>query len=178
MFVLDGYTTCNPSETVQLLASAHYLGPVRNGRIAFAQWSAGIMVAAQVWKLPTSRRLPNDGTWLELSRWCLTTDAGQNAGSRQHAFAVKWIRTNMPTVTTLVSYSDPSQGHTGSLYKACNWEWAPTWHRLRPPPSGNGRWAPGAPQSVKDRWVFHVRNDPRCAELLRVNDEALNRKGW
>ena len=37
-------------------------------------------------------------------------------------------------VSTVVSYSDPSAGHTGSLYRACNWIWAPTWLRLRPPP--------------------------------------------
>ena len=47
-----------------------------------------VMVACQVWRWPTARMLPSDGSWLELSRWCLTADAGRNAGSRtgQHRF--------------------------------------------------------------------------------------------
>jgi hypothetical protein len=75
---------------------------------------------------------------------------------------------------TLVSYSDPSAGHTGSLYRACNWTWAPTWHRLRPPPTGNGNWGGGKSQAVKDRWVFHVaRKDPARAGLVVTDRGAI-----
>ena len=38
------------------------------------------------------------------------------------------IKLDVPQVTTVISYSDPSAGHTGALYKACNWKWRPTWH--------------------------------------------------
>ena len=85
----------------------------------------------------------------------------------------KHLREFMPHVTTVVSYSDPSVGHTGALYKACNWEWAPTWHRLRPPPTGNGSWRDGEQQSVKDRWVFKLAKDARRDEILSVKDAAL-----
>lgn len=81
-----------------------------------------------------------------------------------------------PQVTTMVSYSDPSQGHTGALYKACNWAWAPTWHRLRPPPSGNGSWKDGKVQSVKDRWVFALKEDPRRAGILSIKDDSILRR--
>jgi hypothetical protein len=74
-----------------------------------------------------------------------------------------------------VSYSDPSVGHTGALYRACNWWWAPTWHRLRPPPSGNGSWSDGRVQSVKDRWIFPLRPDPDRAGVLLVKDASLLR---
>ena len=80
----------------------------------------------------------------------------------------KELLAQFPELTTVVSYSDPSQGHTGALYKACNWQWRPTWHRLKPPPTGNGSWKDGVIQSVKDRWVFELRADPRRAEILRV----------
>jgi len=73
-----------------------------------------------------------------------------------------------PEVTTCVSYSDPSVGHTGALYKACNWQWAPTWHRLKPPPTGNGSWDGQTQQSVKDRWIFRLRPDAQRADILRV----------
>lgn len=150
------------------LLARHYLGPVSRG---FA-WSDefGVLVLAK----PTSRRLPQDGTWLELIRWCLL--GTKNGGSMQWRQVRKALRVEVPFVTTIISYSDPSQGHTGALYKACNWQWAPTWHRLRPPPSGNGSWANGKPQSVKDRWVFALKHDERRHAILSVKDDSILRR--
>lgn len=148
----------------------HYLGKATRGFV----WSDefGVVVFAK----PTSRRLPSDGSWLELTRWCLV--GTKNGGSRQWARVRRHIQTTYPEVTTIVSYSDPSVGHSGSLYKACNWRWAPTWHRLRPPPSGNGRWtASDKVESVKDRWYFPLRSDERRIELLTVSDKSLVRRG-
>lgn len=156
-----------PRTVAHFLDERHYLGSTGRG---FA-WSDeyGVLVLAK----PTARMLPQDGTWLELVRWCL--EGLPNGGSRQWAAVSRHLREFMPQVTTVVSYSDPSVGHTGALYKACNWLWAPTWHRLRPPPSGNGSWANGETQSVKDRWVFVLRRDERRDEILRVKDDALAR---
>lgn len=120
-----------PSDHVaDFLRARHYLGATHRG---FA-WSDafGVLVLAK----PTSRRLPQDGTWLELVRWCLLGE--RNGGSRQWRAAVRYVRRALPDVTTIVSYSDPSVGHTGALYRACNFTWAPTWHRLRPPPAATG----------------------------------------
>ena len=146
------------------LDELHYLGKTGRG---FA-WSDefGVLVLAK----PTSRRLPQDGTWLELARWCL--EGIPNGGSQQWARVVRCLKAEEPQVTTVVSYSDPSVGHTGALYKACNWHWAPTWHRLRPPPSGNGSWS-DEQESVKDRWVYELRPDERRAEILRVKDDSI-----
>lgn len=154
------------AEANDLLRREHYLGPLNSGGAALVIVGRrdGEVVACQVWRKPTSRFLPNDGTWLELSRWCLTPLAGPNAGSRCHKASVVYLREI--GVRTVVSYSDPSQGHTGALYRACNWLWAPTWLRLRPPPTGNHEWKKGARQAVKDRWVFHVtRSDPLRTQL-------------
>ena len=144
----------------EALAARHYLGATKRG-IAW-QDEFGIMV----WAAPTSRRLPHD-RWLELVRWCLRGQ--KNDGSQQFKRFRRWLRKARPDVTTLVSYSDPSVGHTGALYKACGWTWAPTWHRLFPPPSGNGDWGSGA-QAVKDRWIYALKPDAQRAELLRVKD--------
>lgn len=156
-------------EVAQYLTKRHYLGPSRRG---FA-WrdEYGVIIFAK----PTSRRLPQDGTWLELVRWCLR--GYKNDGSRQWAKVARYLKQCKPEVTTVVSYSDPSVGHTGALYKSCNWVWAPTWLRLRPPPTGNGRWKSEKVQAVKDRWIFRFRPDARRMQLLPVNDEALKRKG-
>lgn len=158
-----------PVRTVApFLDAKHYLGAAKRG-IAWSD-EDGVLVLAN----PTSRHLPHD-SWLELTRWCLL--GYKNGGSRQWAKVARWLRENRQDVTTVVSYSDPSVGHTGALYKACNWLPAPTWHRLRPPPSGNGAWVPGKAQSVKDRWVFPLRRDSERAPILAIKDESLIRRG-
>ena len=152
-----------PTRTVaHYLNELHYLGGTGRGWA----WSDeyGVLVLAK----PTSRRLPQDGTWLELVRWCLV--GIPNGGSQQWSRVRRYLLRERREVTTVVSYSDPSVGHTGALYKACNWTWAPTWHRLFPPPTGNGSWKDGEAQAVKDRWVFVLRPDSRRDELLAVKD--------
>lgn len=158
-----------------LLTKHHYLGPLRSGgKVTILGVLGDEPVAAAIWKHPTSRNLPSDGSWLELARWCLTPAAGENAGTRMHRWSLKLLKNQQPTLTTLVSYSDPGHGHTGSLYRACNWQWAPTWHRLRTPPTGNGDWGTG-PQGVKDRWVFCVGSDPDRNRILSVGDTGALR---
>ena len=165
------WRTADTVEVNGLLAARHYLGPITTGKLVHAGFIEGRPVAVQVWKAPSARHLPSDGTWLELARWCLTPEAGKNAGSRQHRHAANTIRQMLPTTTTLVSYSDPSVGHTGSLYKACNWMWRPTWHRLKPPPSQNGSWNGRTVQSVKDRWVFPLSADDRRDLVLSFDGQ-------
>lgn len=150
------------------LLANHYLGPVSRGFAWSDEW--GALVLAK----PTARRLPQDGTWLELVRWCLV--GKKNGGSRQWARVARHLKRDLPHVTTIVSYSDPSQGHTGALYKSSGWLWVPTWHRLRPPPTGNGNWGGKAKQSVKDRWSFSLRRDARRTEIFRVKDDAIMKR--
>jgi|SRR5215472_5093844 len=156
-----------PKSVSYFLAKNHYLGPIKRG-MAW-QDEAGVIVVTK----PTSRRIP--GHWLELARWCITSVA-KNAGSRQWAVFVSDLRMAHPKLTTIVSYSDPAVGHTGALYRACNWWWAPTWLRLRPPPTGNGSWATNEARSVKDRWVFQLQRDRERAPLLVAQDAAILRR--
>jgi hypothetical protein len=163
-------TWVSTRSTSEVLATRHYLGPVKRG-VAWMDEFGVIVVAA-----PTARRLP--GEWIELVRWCLVRGV-ENDGSRQWAAFVRGLRKSRPDVTTIVSYSDPSAGHDGALYRACNWWWAPTWHRLRPPPTGNGSWSDGKLEAVKDRWVFALGRDENRVNLLRAKDEAiLKRWPW
>lgn len=150
-----------------LLTDRHYLGDTNRGHTY--QDEHGVIVAGN----PTSRRLPAD-RWVELIRWCIV--GGRNAGSRQWAAAVPWLRERFPNATTVVSYSDPVVGHTGALYRACGWLWAPTWLRLRTPPTGNGSWKNGARQVPKDRWIYLLAPDGDREALLAVQDDALMRR--
>jgi hypothetical protein len=150
-----------------VLLANHYLGPSSRGTSYRDEY--GVMVFAN----PSSRRLPQQ-RWLELVRWCIVSDV-DSAGSRQWRAAKAWLRKEFLGVTTVVSYSDPGAGHTGALYRACNWLWAPTWHRLREPPTGNGAWTDGRRQAAKDRWVFCLDRDSERESILAIKDESLMR---
>jgi hypothetical protein len=151
---------------VGTLVEKHYLGAIDRG-VAWQDEFGVIVVAA-----PTARHLPQN--WLELVRWCLIRNE-KNDGSRQWAIFVRALKKANSKATTIVSYSDPSRGHSGALYRACNWYWAPTWHRLRPPPTGNGSWG-DKKESVKDRWIFSLRPDPVRIKVLTVKDESILRR--
>lgn len=164
---LFGEPVVDPSTVAGALDASHYLGRSRRAAVTWSD-EHGIAVLSH----PASRRLPSD--WLELARWCLVGE--RNAGSRQWASIRRWLLANRPDVTTVVSYSDPSVGHTGALYRACGWLWAPTWMVLRPPPSAGGSWDGERRQSVKDRWVDVLRSDERRAAALRLDDAAVRRR--
>jgi hypothetical protein len=150
-------------ECIPLLAAEHYLGPCSGDRHSFTGWRNNELVACQVYRWPMGRMLPSDGTWLELSRWCLTPDAGKNAGSRMMGWVARWLRRNDGGVHTLVSYSDPEHGHTGGLYRASGWRYAPTHIGRRFDldgvgfPSGNGSWDGVNRASSKHRWIYDLR---------------------
>jgi hypothetical protein len=153
--------------TPALLDTAHYLGAPTRG-VPYRD-EFGVLVLAA----PTSRVLPAR-RWLELTRWCLYGE--KNGGSRQWARVWRWLAQEYPHITTVVSYSDPTVGHTGALYRACNWLWAPTWARLRPPPTGGGSWDRRTWGGVKDRWVWCLAPDAEREALLVANDNAVQQK--
>jgi len=154
-----------PQISISAAKRLHYLGRSRRELLEYAD-GFGFVTFSN----PTSRRLPQN--WLELNRWILL--GAKNGGSQQWARVVRWLRTVAPTCTTIVSYSDPSVGHTGALYRACNFIAAPTWHRLVPPPTGNGTRA-GKAQSVKDRWIFPLRRDDRRSQVLELEPTYAQR---
>lgn len=155
------------AEVRDFLTSNHYLGPSKRG------WAWVSDHGAMVFANPSSRHLPQQ-RWLELVRWCLNGE--KNAGSKQWSLFVRWARIHRPDITTVVSYSDPAVGHTGALYRACNWWWAPTWLRLRPPPTGNGNWGTDAKQSTKDRWVYPLSADEDRIQMMTAQDESILRR--
>jgi hypothetical protein len=155
------------SHTVQAgetLNAQHYLGGAgARAKLTYAD-RHGLIVLTN----PSSRRLPQD--WLELSRWL--EEGGR--GSEQWAACVRWLRGMNHPSTTVVSYSDPSVGHSGGLYRASNWRWAPTWHILQPPPSGGGTRG-GKRQEPKHRWVYLLRPDPKREAVLALKVESIIR---
>ncbi len=148
-------TECNA-----LLEVHHYLGPSSISELALGLWDEDQRLRqCQVWKYPTARLVPQE--WFELARWCIAPGSGPNAGSKFHGQAIRLLRSLRPELQTLVSYSDMTK-HNGALYRACNWEEAPTHHaeRFRANgvgyPSGHGSWDGVTRQEPKLRWLFNL----------------------
>lgn len=150
----------------ETLDKNHYLGSKGARPRLVYEDAHGIIVFSS----PSSRYIPNH--WIELSRWCILENGH---GSVQWAAAKLWLLSQMPDLTTVVSYSDPSVGHTGSLYRACGWIWAPTWHVLRPPPTGGGTRG-GKKQSPKHRYVYLLAPDDTREIALQLRDDSLKKR--
>lgn len=59
-------------------------------------------------------------TW-ELARLYLLDEIPRNAETWLISESIRHIRRNRPDVEFLVSYADPSAGHSGTIYRASNW---------------------------------------------------------
>ncbi len=57
---------------------------------------------------------------LELSRLFLDDKVPKNGESHFIAFGLRWVRKQMPEIGGVVTYADPSVGHTGAIYRATN----------------------------------------------------------
>lgn len=60
-------------------------------------------------------------TW-ELARLWVSDEVPMNAETFLIGKAVRYIKRVRPEVKALVSYADPSVGHSGVIYRAANWK--------------------------------------------------------
>lgn len=67
----------------------------------------------------TSKRYGGE-TW-ELARLWIDDGVPKNAETFLIGKAVRFVTANRISVKVLVSYADPSAGHSGTIYRASNW---------------------------------------------------------
>lgn len=60
---------------------------------------------------------------LELRRLVLDDLVGKNAESRVIGYCLRYIKKVFPNIRVVVSYADPYYGHTGTIYRASNFEY-------------------------------------------------------
>jgi hypothetical protein len=58
---------------------------------------------------------------LELTRLVVLDFVGKNTESWFIGQSFDWLKKNAPEVKVLISYADPEQEHTGTIYRATNW---------------------------------------------------------
>lgn len=113
---------CSVSD-VDEFVRAHYLRK-RPGVCVLAlmmvqDWFAVGMI---VYALPPRETAKRYGgvTW-EMARLWIDDAIPTNGESWLIGQSVKYIKANHPDVVALVTYADPSAGHTGAIYRAANW---------------------------------------------------------
>lgn len=115
---------CQPSEArplSQWVAEFHYLQSAPPGFIQVLEFSIrGEVVGAQILGRPAARTW-NFNEVLQLHRMYFIDDTPTNTESRALAMMRKHIRVWLPQIRMLLSYSDPSVGHAGMIYKADGW---------------------------------------------------------
>lgn len=101
----------------------HYLGK-RPGVVVLAMMMLHDVLAVGmiIYALPPPEAAVRYGgaTW-EMARLWIADEVPRNGESWLIAQSVKYIRRERPDVTMLVTYADPSVGHSGTIYKASNW---------------------------------------------------------
>ena len=102
---------------------------------------------------------------LELVRVFVFDDYGSNIESWFLGQSFKWLRKNAPQIKGLISYSDPKEGHAGTIYQATNWIYQG--NSIRPNDTYSFKLKPD------DEWI-HGRT---LANTYKTNDiEKLKKK--
>lgn len=92
--------------------------------LTLGMWRGPFIVGTIVFALPPRETMKRYGVkvcW-ELARLYILDSEPFNSETWFMSRAIKFIRINHPQVEALVSYADPSVGHSGTIYKAANWQ--------------------------------------------------------
>lgn len=110
-----------------LIVKNHYSHKWTSCRYAIGLFDGDKLIGVAVYGFPVGRQtvksitpeLQNNEV-LELTRLWLVDDAPKNSESYFLGRTFDWLRKNTKT-KVLISYSDPMQGHVGTIYQATNW---------------------------------------------------------
>ena len=84
-----------------------------------------------------SESIPREAVF-ELVRLFVHDGYGNNIESYLIGEGFKWLKKNRKDIKALISYSDPQQGHVGTIYQATNWIYQG--NRIRPNDSWLFKW--------------------------------------
>lgn len=115
---------CQPSETQatkKWVAANHYLQCAPPGYAFILEfYERTEMIGAHIWGIPQAKAYQPDRV-LQLYRVFFVDDTAHCVESQALAMARKYVRTWLPLIRLVLSYSDPSVGHDGTIYQADGW---------------------------------------------------------
>lgn len=116
-----------PLEARLFVEQHHYAKGVSRGSIKYGLYKDGNLVGVCAFGIPTSEatRATVFGNELrdsvmELHRLAILDDMPTNTGSWFIARALRELKKDRPITNAVLSYSDPTEGHLGVVYQACN----------------------------------------------------------
>ena len=130
---------CQPSEskaTSRWIAAHHYLQSCPPGFVQVIEFTSGVdLVGAMLLGRPAAKQYDPDLV-LQLHRVFFVDEMPTCTESRGLAMMRKHVRTWLPGIRLLLTYSDPTQGHEGTIYHADGWcpigmtgePWGHGWH--------------------------------------------------
>jgi 5-methylcytosine-specific restriction endonuclease McrA len=101
----------------------HYLGTAARASYIFALKYEGRLIGVAFFGKPSRQNITVKGETaiLELSRFCTLDKTPRNTESYFLSKCLKFLKKETG-FKAIVSYADTTEGHTGALYKACNFE--------------------------------------------------------
>lgn len=114
---------CNWTDLVPILEQYHYRKGMMGGsiKICLGVWADGVLVGGGVFGNPwhPESYSGGGGQWncIELRRLCFYDDAPKNTESWAIGKMIWWLK-KYTDYNRVLSYSDASVGHTGTIYKA------------------------------------------------------------
>lgn len=105
----------------QWIAARHYLESCPAGWVHIYEFTEGRdLIGAMLVGRPSAKSYDPDKI-LQLHRMFFVDETAHCVESQALAIMRKNIRTWLPGIRGLLSYSDPSVGHKGTVYEADNW---------------------------------------------------------
>ena len=122
-------TPCGLQQVRRFVEQHHYSHNVNGVKISYCfqvkcdgRLVGGVIYGAlstTAWK----RFADTEQKVLELRRLVLLDEAGRNSESRVVGWTLRWLRKHAPAVEVVVSYADPAHGHSGTIYRASNFQY-------------------------------------------------------
>jgi len=115
------YIRCNWFTVSDAIRTKHYLKRMPAGildcfAIIDAQNFMNVLGAAVF----TNGRIQYEGQYIEFSRLWLDDSMPKNSESKFVGYLLRTLAIKYPTYKGVVTWADPKQGHSGTLYRACN----------------------------------------------------------
>lgn len=115
------YIRCNWYTVSAVVLTHHYLKRMPAGIMdCFAIIDSNNFMTVLGAAVFTNGRIQYEGRFLEFSRLWLDDSMPKNSESRFVGHLLRTLAKKYPTYEGVVTWADPKQGHSGALYRACN----------------------------------------------------------
>lgn len=157
------YRSCDIQQARDFLSNYHYLGSMGRAGIQIGGFIGDELICVAVLAHPTRKEMYDSigmtkRNVLELTRFAIAADIhNKNLASHCLSRLPKFVG---PDIKRLISFSDPSAGHLGTIYKAANW-------------ASNGETAVSYFYISGSGWKMHKKTLYNQANAMHLSESAF-----